>query len=63
MGFLLGMELGRTLLSGQPQTTILIFALVIGVIGAVIAIAASNFVIKLAGFIGGAAVALALMGG
>lgn len=61
MGFLLGLELGRNLLRGQPETTILIFALVVGVIGAVIAIAASNFVIKLAGFIGGAAVALALL--
>ena len=61
MGFVLGLSLGQTLLRGQPQTTILIFALVVGVIGAVIAITASNFVIKLAGFVGGAAVALALL--
>ena len=61
MGFLVGLELGRRLLVGQPESTILIVALVIGVIGAIVAIAASNFVIKLAGFIGGAAVALALL--
>ncbi len=61
MGFVLGLSLGQNLLRGQPETTILIFALVVGVVGAVIAIAASNFVIKLMGFVGGAAVALILL--
>ncbi len=61
MGFALGLSLGQNVLRGQPEMTILIFALVVGVIGAVIAIAASNFAIKLAGFIGGAVVALALL--
>ncbi len=61
VGFLLGMNLAPRLLSGQPDSTMLIFALIIGVIGAVVALVLQQLAVNLAGFIGGGILAVNLV--
>jgi hypothetical protein len=54
IGFLLGMSFAQQLLPGQSQTVQLIIALVIGGLGAVLAIMVQKIAIGLVGFIAGA---------
>jgi hypothetical protein len=52
-GFVLGFLLAQRILQEQPQTTIMIVALVVAVIFAVLAVVGQKFVIGLVGFIAG----------
>ena len=53
IGFLLGMNFAQQVLPGQSQTIILVVALIIGGLGAVLAIMVKKIAIGLAGFIAG----------
>ncbi len=53
IGFLFGMSIAQQLLPGQSQTIILLVALIIGGLGAVLAITVQKIAISLAGFIAG----------
>jgi uncharacterized membrane protein YsdA (DUF1294 family) len=53
IGFLFGMSIAQQLLPGQSQTIILLVALIIGGLGAVLAIMVQKIAISLAGFIAG----------
>jgi hypothetical protein len=54
IGFLLGMSFAQQFLPGQSQTVQLIIALIIGSLGAVLAIMVQKIAIGLVGFIAGA---------
>ena len=53
IGFLFGMSIAQQLLPGQSQTVMLLVALIIGVLGAVLAITVQKIAIGLMGFIAG----------
>lgn len=53
IGFLFGMSIAQQLLPGQSQTVILLVALIIGGLGAVLAITVQKIAIGLMGFIAG----------
>lgn len=56
VGFLVGVELAGRFISAQPQWVVILIALVIGLVGAVLAVVVQEIVIAIAGFLGGAAV-------
>jgi hypothetical protein len=53
IGFLFGMSITQQIIPGQSQTTILLVALIIGGVGAALAIMVQKMAISLAGFIAG----------
>lgn len=54
VGFIAGMEWGATVLGKQPETVALLFALVIGVVCALLALAIQRIAVAIAGgFVGG----------
>src|SRR5437879_752879 len=53
IGFLTGLALGPRLLVGQPEWMILLVALVLALIGALLAAVAQKFVVGLIGFLAG----------
>jgi hypothetical protein len=59
VGFLVGVELAGRFISAQPQWVIILIALVIGLVGAVLAVVLQKIAIAIAGFLVGAAVASA----
>lgn len=59
VGFTFGINLAAQVLGeGQPDTTILLFALIFGVIGAVVALVLQKMAVNIAGFIGGGVIAM-----
>ncbi|MEA3187182.1 MAG: hypothetical protein QOD99_1012 [Chthoniobacter sp.] len=61
VGFGAGIEAGTYLLAGQSQSTILIAALVLGLIGIVIALFLQKLAVAIAGFAAGAYLAFSLV--
>ncbi len=61
LGFVFGLNLAGQMVVDQPETTTLLFALVLGVIGAVAALFLQRLAMNLAGFIGGGIVAVQLL--
>ena len=61
VGFLFGINIAPRLLGDQPDSTMLVFALVIGLIGAVVALVLQQVAVNLAGFIGGGILAVNLV--
>jgi hypothetical protein len=61
VGFLVGVELAGRFISAQPQWVVILIALVIGLIGAVLAVVVQEIVIAIAGFLGGAAITSAVI--
>jgi len=61
LGFLFGMTLAPQILPNQSQTVILVLALIIGVIGSVLAILVQKVMIGLAGFMAGGYLVYALL--
>src|SRR5437899_13002825 len=53
IGFLTGLALGPRLLVGQPEGMILLVALILALIGALLAVVAQKFVVGLIGFLAG----------
>ena len=60
-GFEAGMQFAPRLLPHQPEWLVLVVALILGVIGAVVAIFLQNMVIGVAGFVGGGGVAAGIL--
>ena len=61
LGFLFGMTLAPQILPNQSQTVILVLALIIGVIGSVLAVLVQKVMIGLAGFMAGGYLVYALL--
>ena len=61
IGFLFGLNIAGSLLAGQSETTALLFALVIGLIGAVAALFLQRLAVNTAGFVGGGVIAVQLI--
>ncbi len=61
IGFLFGLNVAGNLLTGQSEMTTLLFALVIGLIGAVAALFIQRLAVNTAGFIGGGVIAVQLV--
>jgi len=61
LGFVAGVEGGRQFLHGMPHATILIGAIVLGLIGIGLAIFLQKFAIGLAGFVAGSYLALSVL--
>ena len=62
IGFLFGINVATQILGeGQPDTTILLFALIFGFIGAVVALVLQKLAVNAAGFIGGGVIAMNLV--
>lgn len=61
IGFVWGTNLATRFLTGQPETTVLLFGLVVGLIGAVMAMTVQKLAVGAAGFLGGALVAVQLV--
>ena len=62
VGFLFGINLATQILGeGQPDTTILLFALILGVVGAVVAVVLQKLAVSTAGFLGGGVIAVNLL--
>ena len=61
VGFLTGLALGPRLLTGQPEWMILTVALVLALVGAVLAVVAKKVVIALIGFFAGGGIGLLLL--
>lgn len=60
VGFIIGINLATQFLSGLPQWTIVLIALVIGLIGAGLAVLLQGFAIGIAGFLAGGYIAIAI---
>lgn len=63
VGFMIGLTLATRLLNGQAEPTIFVIALVVGVIGALLAITLQRLAIGVAGFLAGGYVTLYLLNG
>ena len=61
IGFLLGISLAERLLGDQPETTLLVFALVIGLTGALAAYVVQRLAVGATGFIGGGIITVNLL--
>jgi hypothetical protein len=61
IGFLTGLALAPSLLVGQPEWVILVAALVLALVGAVLAVVAQKFVIALIGLLAGAGCSVLLL--
>ena len=61
VGFLVGVELAGRFISAQPQWVIILIALVIGLIGAALAVVVQQIAIAVAGFLVGAAVSASII--
>jgi len=61
VGFLTGLALGPRLLAGQPEWVILTVALVLAVVGAVLAVVAKKLIIAVIGFLAGGGIGLLLL--
>ncbi|MCB9421757.1 MAG: hypothetical protein H6667_18295 [Ardenticatenaceae bacterium] len=62
VGFVFGIQLATQVLGeGQPDVNILLFALVFGFIGAVVALALQKLAVSAAGFFGGGVIAMNLV--
>jgi hypothetical protein len=62
MGFLYGLELAPRLLPEQSETMIVIVALVLALVGALVAVVATKVVLGMIGFVAGGGVAVLLLG-
>ncbi len=61
VGFLVGLFVANRLLREQPDTTVLVVAIVFGVLGAVLAVVAQKTLVWLVGFVAGGLGTLALL--
>ncbi|MCG8350421.1 MAG: DUF4203 domain-containing protein [Chloroflexales bacterium] len=61
VGFAMGINLATRLLSGQAESTIIVIALVLGVLGALLAITVQRLAISVAGFFAGGYITLYLL--
>jgi hypothetical protein len=61
LGFIFGLNLAGQVVVDQPETTTLLFALFLGLIGAVVALVLQRLAVSIAGFIGGGIVAVQLV--
>ncbi len=61
VGFVFGLNLATRMFAGQPEMAMLLFALIVGIIGAVVALALQRLAVGVAGFFGGAIIAVQLL--
>jgi hypothetical protein len=61
VGFLLGMQITQQLMPDQSQTVVLIISAVLGIVGAILAVAVSRGIAAVAGFLAGGALAVQLL--
>ncbi|MCP4428591.1 MAG: hypothetical protein GY803_29245 [Chloroflexi bacterium] len=61
IGFVFGLNLAASMFAGQPETTALMFALIVGVICAVGALVLQKLAVGVSGFFGGAIIAVQLV--
>ena len=61
LGFASGLEAGTQLFHGQPQSTILMGALILGLIGIILALFLQKLAIGIAGFVAGSYLTLSMM--
>lgn len=62
IGFLYGLELAPRLLPEQSETAIVIVALVLALVGALVAVVATKVVLGMIGFVAGGGIAVLLLG-
>ena len=62
IGFLYGLELAPRLMPEQPETVIVIVALVLALVGALVAVVATKVVLGIIGFVAGGGIAVLLLG-
>ncbi len=61
VGFIFGINLATQILEGRPDETILIFALIAGVISGLFALVLQRIAVTIAGFLGGAVIGVSLL--
>lgn len=61
MGFIVGAQIGELLFSARSEWLVLMVAIGAGILGALLAIAAQQFAVALAGFLGGGYIGISLL--